>query len=74
MDSVTFAISLDTQHCAVLEQLAAEQGLSKSALLRQGLRLYQQVHSRAKQGQSLAFRNTDGSYVPQVVVGLPSFE
>lgn len=74
MDHITFTISLDTAHHAVLEALAAEQGLSKSALLRQALRLYQQVHSRAKQGQSLAFRNADGSYVPQVVVGLPSFE
>lgn len=74
MDSVTFTISMDTRHHAVLEALAAEQGMSKSALLRQALRLYQMVHDRAKQGQQLAFRNQDGSYVPQVVVGLPSFD
>lgn len=67
-------LNLDERHEAVLTSLAAEQELSKTALMRQALRLYQMVYERQKAGQSMAWRNADGSYVQQVVVGLPAFD
>ncbi|HYB97549.1 MAG TPA: hypothetical protein VEC57_00250 [Candidatus Limnocylindrales bacterium] len=36
-----------------LEQLAAEKDMSKTAVLKQALRLYQTVHERAKRGYTL---------------------
>lgn len=40
---------------AVVEQLAAAQDLSKAAVLRQALRLYQLVHERLKAGETMSF-------------------
>lgn len=54
---------LDDRHTAVLESMSAEQGLSKAALLRQAIRLYQVIHERAKKGEQMAFVK-DGEVVP----------
>lgn len=67
MTSIT--LELDDRHSAVLEELSAEQGLSKAALLRQSLRLYQLVHIRAKDGQELAFVK-NGQVVPMLMPSL----
>lgn len=64
MTSVT--LELDDRHGAVLEALSAEQGMSKAALLRQALRLYQLVHDRNKRGQNLAFVQ-NGRVVPLLI-------
>lgn len=71
MKSLT--LELDDRHAAALESLAAEMDMSKAAVLRQSLRLYQMVHLRLQQGEELAFTK-NGVVVPQVVVGLSSFE
>lgn len=67
----TVPVVLDDRHLGVLDELAKEQEMTRSALMRQALRLYQMVHDRAKKGQTLAFRNADGGFTPVVIVGLP---
>lgn len=52
-------LHLDERHNDVLDALAAEQGMSKAAVLRQALRLYKTVNDRAKNGQDLAFVSGD---------------
>jgi predicted transcriptional regulator len=69
----TLPLVLDGRHRAALKQLADEQDMSESAVMRQALRLYQMVHNRAKQGQQLAFTK-NGVLVPVVVVGLSAVE
>lgn len=59
----TLTLNLDERHDAALEALATEQGMSKTAVLRQALRLYQLVHLRAAVGQQLAFTK-DGRVIP----------
>jgi predicted transcriptional regulator len=69
----TLTLNLPPREADVLEELAAEQNMSKTAVMRQALRLYQMVHVRAKKGEQLAFTK-DGKLVPVVVVGLPAFD
>lgn len=71
MPSVTLV--LDDRHHDVLQALATEQDMSKTAVLRQALRLYQTVHLRLKEGEQMAFTR-NGVVVPQVVVGMSFFE
>ncbi len=66
---ITIALRLDTRHNAVLEGLADEQGMTKEQVMRQALRIYQMIHTRAKEGKALAFTK-DGVVMPEVV-GLP---
>jgi len=67
MPSLTFNHS--EMESRVLKQMAEEQDMSQTAVLRQALRLYQMVHERTKQGQQLAFTK-DGVVVPLVVVSM----
>lgn len=64
-------LNLDERHDAVLTSLAAEQDMSKTALLRTALRLYQTVHEEGKRGRQLAFQNPDGSFISLVMLGGP---
>lgn len=65
----TLTLNLDERHDEALTKLAAETDMSKTAVLRQALRLYQMVHQRAQDGQQLAFTK-DGKVVPMHIVGL----
>lgn len=65
----TLTLHLPEREAAVLKQLAEEQGMTQTAILRQALRVYQLVHDRAQKGQQLAFTK-DGVLVPVVLVGL----
>jgi len=67
----TLTLNLDERHDAVLTSLAAEQDISKTALLRTALRLYQTVHEETKRGRQLAFQNADGSFISLVMLGGP---
>jgi predicted transcriptional regulator len=69
----TLTLNLPQREADVLEELAAEQAMSKTAVMRQALRLYQMVHVRAKEGEQLAFTK-EGKLVPVVVIGLPAFD
>ena len=65
----TMTLNLSERENAALEEICAEQDMSKTAVLRQALRLYQMVHVRQKQGQQLAFTK-DGVLVPVVLVSM----
>jgi predicted transcriptional regulator len=70
---MNLSLSLSTQESVVLDALAGEQDMSKSAVMRQALRLYQAVHDRAKRGEQMAFTK-NGELVPVVIMGLPIFD
>jgi len=65
----TLTLNLDDRHDEALTRLAAETDMSKTAVLRQALRLYQLVHERAKDGQQLAFTK-DGKVIPIITPSL----
>jgi hypothetical protein len=50
-------LNLDGREMEVVESLCREKGLSKTALLRQCLRLYQTVENRIARGEKLFFED-----------------
>lgn len=63
----TLTLNLDERHMAALEALAVKHSMSKTAVLRQALRLYQLVDDRIHQGHELAFTK-GGKVVPMVLL------
>ena len=57
MDKRTMTLNLTDQEMTLLEELCEKKGLSKTALLRQALRLYQMVDARIDRGDKLLFEN-----------------
>jgi Ribbon-helix-helix protein, copG family len=53
----TMTLNLTEAEMAALEDLCAKKDLSKTALLRQALRLYQLVESRIENGDKLFFED-----------------
>lgn len=53
----TMTLNLTDAEMSVLEDLSARKDLSKTALLRQALRLYQLVESRFDKGDKLYFED-----------------
>jgi sRNA-binding protein len=49
----TMTLNLSGQEMMALDRLADEKGLSKTALLRQALRLYQSVTKRLEKGEKV---------------------
>ncbi|MDZ4836570.1 MAG: ribbon-helix-helix protein, CopG family [Candidatus Melainabacteria bacterium] len=58
-DKKTMTLNLTEQEMAVLEELAIKKDLSKTAILRQALKLYQLVDVRLSQGERMFFENGD---------------
>jgi hypothetical protein len=58
-DKKTMTLNLTEQEMAVLEELAIKKDLSKTAVLRQALKLYQLVDVRLSQGERMFFENGD---------------
>lgn len=56
-DKRTMTLNLTEPEMQVLEQLAERKELSKTAVLRQALRLYQMVSLRLEKGQKLYFED-----------------
>ncbi|MGH2638643.1 MAG: ribbon-helix-helix protein, CopG family [Rhabdochlamydiaceae bacterium] len=56
-DKKTMTLNLTEQEMAVLEELAIKKDLSKTAVLRQALKLYQLVDVRLSQGERMFFEN-----------------
>ncbi|MEE9425296.1 MAG: hypothetical protein V3V18_09995 [Methylococcales bacterium] len=52
-DKRTMTLNLTKKEMAVLEQLSANKGLSKTQLVKQALRLYQSVVERLDRGDKL---------------------
>lgn len=53
----TMTLNLTEQEMRVLEDLSVQKDLSKTALLRQALRLYQLVEVRLSRGEKLFFED-----------------
>ena len=53
----TMTLNLTDAEMEALEQLSAKKDLSKTAVLRQALRLYQAVSLRVEKGEKLLFEN-----------------
>jgi len=53
----TMTLNLSEAEMRILEELAAQKELSKTALLRQALRLYQLVDARLNRGDRLFLEN-----------------
>jgi hypothetical protein len=55
----TMTLNLTDQEMSVLEELSIQKDLSKTALLRQALRLYQIVDARISRGEKFFFEDPD---------------
>jgi predicted transcriptional regulator len=53
----TMTLNLTDQEMEALDALSAEKDLSKTAIMRQALRLYQLVESRRSTGEKVMFEN-----------------
>ena len=53
----TLTLNLTDAEMTVLERLSAEKDMSKTAVLRQALRLYQVITVRLQDGEKLIFEN-----------------
>jgi len=57
MAKKTMTLNLSDEEMAVLEQLCEKKDLSKTALIRQALRLYQRIEARLEKGDKLFFED-----------------
>lgn len=55
MGEKTMTLNLSEKEMAVLEELATEKDMSKTAVMRQALRLYQLVNVRLNAGERMMF-------------------
>lgn len=53
----TMTLNLSDEEMRVLDSLAEQKDLTKTAVLRQALRLYQMVNVRRERGEKLLFEN-----------------
>lgn len=57
MSKRTMTLNLTDAEMRVLDELSARKDLTKTALLRQALRLYQMVDARIQRGEKILFEN-----------------
>lgn len=55
----TMTLNLTEQEMSALEELAGKKDMSKTAVIRQALKLYHLVDYRAEQGARMYFENID---------------
>ncbi len=63
----TMTLNLPEAEMAALDELAGEKDMSKTAVLRQALRLYQLVHIRTRDGWEIDFVDAQGRSHRQVM-------
>lgn len=68
----TMTLNLSSREMAVVDELAAEMDLSKTAVMRGALRLYQLAHMKAKAGHHLMFSGEPPMMVAVVSPGFGS--
>jgi hypothetical protein len=68
LDRKTMTLNLSEPEMVVLDALAGRKGLSKTALLRQALRLYQSVDVRLERGEKIYFENPFSKEKAELVV------
>lgn len=64
----TMTLNLTPAEMTVLEQLATKKDLSKTAVIRQALRLYQTVDIRLEEGDKMFFEGPDELKKVEVMV------
>jgi len=64
----TMTLNLTEAEMAALEGLCLQKDLSKTAVLRQALRLYQLVDTRLAKGDTLSFEDKDKKNKAEVMV------
>lgn len=64
----TMTLNLTDAEMAVLEQLSAEKDMTKTAVLRQALRLYQIIDERLRTGEKLFFEDVVAKEKKELVV------
>jgi hypothetical protein len=64
----TMTLNLTEAEMAVLDELCVEKDMSKTAILRQALRLYQLVNARLREGDKLFFEDEVAKEKKEVVV------
>jgi len=64
----TMTLNLTEPEMGALEELCTEKDMSKTAVLRQALRLYQLVNSRLKTGEKLFFEDEVAKEKKELVV------
>jgi len=64
----TMTLNLTDQEMRVLEDICARKDVSKTALLRQALRLYQMVDARLSLGEKLFFEDEEKKKAELMVV------
>lgn len=69
----TMTLNLSEREMAVVEELAAEMDLSKTAIMRQALRWYQKTHLRLKAGEKVIFSGDEQRAIEFVGPGLQSW-
>jgi hypothetical protein len=67
-DKKTMTLNLTETEMAALEKLSAQKDLSKTAVLRQALRLYQLVDNRLAQGDTLYFEDKEKKSKSELMV------
>ena len=68
MTKRTMSLTLPAREMDALEQLSDEKGISKSAVLRQALRLYQSIDLRLEAGEKLFFEDPTSKEKSEIVV------
>lgn len=68
MTKKTMTLNLTDAEMAALEALSVEKDVSKTAILRQALRLYQVVSGRMQMGEKLFLEDVDSKDKKELVV------
>ena len=64
----TMTLNLTAAEMSILEELSAKKDLSKTALLRQALRIYQVIEVRLDSGQKLFFEDEETKQKAEVMM------
>ena len=64
----TMTLNLTEREMNVLEELARKKELSKTAVVRQALRLYQLIDARLSQGEKLVFEDEKAKQKSELMV------
>lgn len=68
VDRKTMTLNLSESEMDVLDSMSARKGLSKTALVRQALRLYQSVDARLERGEKILFENPTSKEKTELMV------
>jgi len=68
MSKTSFSLKLTEQETQVLDDLCQKRGLTKTALLKQCLRLYQVIDLRIEAGEKLFFEDKDKNKSEMVMI------